>query len=125
MAEETQFKKGKSGNPNGRPKGSPNTATRLRKLFDIVQDKPHPITEKAGKYTALELMDAAQIVKAMAGDTIAYRELLDRFEGKVPQKSEFSTPPDRPMQFANVSVEERLQFLALADKMTGDNEQPA
>ncbi len=83
--EATQFQAGQSGNPNGRPPGSQNSAVRLRRLLEIVQKAKNPVTKVDEDFTTLELMDAQQIAKALKGDTTAYRELLDRFEGKVPQ----------------------------------------
>lgn len=86
----TPFVKGQSGNPNGRPKGAQTSSVRLRRLLEIEQKKPNPVTKKEEKFTTLELMDAAVIAKALKGDILAYREILDRFEGKVPNKNEHS-----------------------------------
>lgn len=85
-----RFEKGESGNPNGRPKGAQTSSVRLRRLLEIEQKKPNPVTKKEEKFTTLELMDAAVIAKALKGDILAYREILDRFEGKVPNKNEHS-----------------------------------
>lgn|SRR6185312_3084772 len=76
------FPPGKSGNPKGRPKGVQNSSTRLLRLLKLVQTKKNPISGKDEKFTLLEQMDMALIVKAAKGDVNAYREILDRFEGK-------------------------------------------
>ncbi len=119
-----RFEQGQSGNPNGRPPGAQTSAVRLRRLLEIVQKAKNPVTKETEDFTTLELMDAQQIAKALKGDSVAYNILLDRFEGKVPQRNEFSGPNEQPIQFENVSLEDRLAFLALADKMTGTDEQP-
>jgi len=91
--------KGESMNPKGKPKGIENSKTRLKRLLAIVEKKGNPLSEKAGveEFSMLELMDAALILKAQSGDVLAYREILDRFEGKVAQKSEMSGPDGDPL----------------------------
>jgi len=80
------FKPGQSGNPNGRPKGSLNTATRLRRLLDITQNLKNPITETIEGFTVLEQIDMKLIMKAKEGDLASIKEMYDRLEGK-PQSS--------------------------------------
>ena len=85
-----RFEQGQSGNPNGRPPGAQTSAVRLRRLLEIVQKAKNPVTKETEDFTTLELMDAQQIAKALKGDSVAYNILLDRFEGKVPNKNEHS-----------------------------------
>ena len=56
--EATQFKKGQSGNENGRPPGAQTSAVRLRRLLEIVQKAKNPVTKDTEDFTTLELMDA-------------------------------------------------------------------
>jgi hypothetical protein len=82
------FKKGQSGNPKGYPKGVPNSATRLKRLLELTQKKRNIATGEMEDFTVIEQMDMALIKKALGGDVIAYREILDRLEGKAKQTME-------------------------------------
>lgn len=83
--EHSKFKKGQSGNPEGRPKGIPNTATRLKRFLEVEQEITNPTTGKTEKISIAEQMDLAMIKKARAGDVKAYTEIQNRLEGKAPQ----------------------------------------
>lgn len=76
------YQPGKSGNPKGRGKGVENSATRLQRIFKLKSKIKNPVTGKEEWFTVLELMDLAQVNAARKGNTLAYRELLDRYEGK-------------------------------------------
>ncbi len=117
----TPFVKGQSGNPNGRPPGAQTSAVRLRRLLEIVQKAKNPVTKETEDFTTLELMDAQQIAKALKGDSVAYNILLDRFEGKVPQRNEFSGPNEQPIQLQHWTMEDLLAAEALIEK---NNEPP-
>lgn len=69
-----QFKKGKSGNPKGRPK-LPNLKEAISKI----------LAEEKDGFTALEAILAALRNKATRGDVRAAQELLDRGYGKSKQ----------------------------------------
>jgi len=101
--------KGESMNPKGKPKGVLNSKTRLLKLLEIVTRQDHPLdkAQKNKDFSQIELMDAAMILKAQAGDVLAYREILDRLEGKVAQKSEMTGPDGKDLfpQFANQPIQ--------------------
>lgn len=70
-----QFKKGQSGNPNGRRKGSVSTVSQVAKALNervVVQDK--------GKRRSLSILEVAakQLVnKAVSGDLRAWKYLLE------------------------------------------------
>jgi hypothetical protein len=84
----TPFKKGEVANPNGRPKGVPNSKTRLLRLLQLVQVKTNPITGEKEEFTVAEQLDLMVLQKAFKGDLKAYQEILDRLEGKAKQTNE-------------------------------------
>lgn len=74
--ESTQFKKGQSGNPKGRKKGTLSLTTLLRKeLARIVDDGKGNKTQRAIRFVQ-KLMDNAD-----AGNGVAIREVYNRVEG--------------------------------------------
>jgi hypothetical protein len=75
----------------GHPKGQQNTATRMKRLFELVVIDKNPITGKNEKFTGAELLDMALFKKALKGDVNAYREIMDRVEGKVIQPMDVNT----------------------------------
>lgn len=99
----TQYKKGQSGNPDGRPTGSRNTKTLLRQLLATVLDKENPLTSEKGKLSAEDLMHLKQIAKAINdGDTRAYEAVLDRMDGRPTQA--FGNDPDNPLPSGNIQL---------------------
>lgn len=82
------FQKGNNANPKGYPKGLENSSTRLKRLLGIIQKRVNPATGEEEDFSILEQMDAAIIMKALAGDIKAYEQILDRFEGKSKSQTE-------------------------------------
>jgi hypothetical protein len=80
-----EFKPGQSGNPAGRPPGIPNAKTRYRRLLELTTKATNPITKEQEDFTQLELMDMAIFNKALKGDLAAYKEIMDRTEGRATQ----------------------------------------
>ena len=67
---------------NGAKPGVPHSRTRLLKILTLLQKKENKITGEEVEMTVAEQMDMAQIVKAIDGDSKAYKEVIDRLEGK-------------------------------------------
>jgi hypothetical protein len=76
---------------NGRPKGIPNTKTRLQRILNLIEKHKNPVTGEMEDFTVAELLDLQQIIKARKGDTKAYSLLMDRLEGKPSQAVDITT----------------------------------
>lgn len=72
----------------GRPVGSISAKTRLKKLLASTIKRTNALTGEEGKKTVGDFLDLAIVVKALGGDVAAYREIIDRVDGKVVQKVE-------------------------------------
>ena len=82
---EHQWKPGESGNPKGAPKG-PTLTTLLRKVLEGEIEMKDLETGQYRKITKAELVMIALVKEAVQGNVKAAREILDRLDGKVPQK---------------------------------------
>lgn len=80
-------KKGEVRNPNGRG-NSKNTKTILERFLNLQMKQKNPFTQEVENMSVLELMNLKQIANALEGDLAAYREMIDRYEGKVMAKAE-------------------------------------
>ena len=85
------FKKGQSGNPKGRPKGSRNRSTVAREWLELVQSMQNPITGLEEELEQQDIMTLALIKKANEGDVSAYKELMDSAYGKAMQSFDHTT----------------------------------
>lgn len=72
-----EFKKGQSGNPAGRPKGSLNRSTIARKWLEAARKGKNPISGEDEVLTQEDIITLALIRKAMDGDVAAYKALMD------------------------------------------------
>ena len=83
-----EFKKGESGNPNGRPKGAKNRSTIARYWLEVNQNLKNPLTGESETMSQEDLMTLALIKKAREGDVAAYRALMDSGYGAPVQQVE-------------------------------------
>jgi hypothetical protein len=82
------FKKGESGNPAGRPKGSKNRSTIARRWLEVNQNLKNPLTGENETMSQEDLMTLALIKKAREGDVNAYKALMDSGYGAPVQQIE-------------------------------------
>jgi hypothetical protein len=77
------FKKGQSGNPNGRPKGVRNRSTVLKEFLEVVSNYTNPLTNKTEKLTVEEQMALSMIASVRDKHNVtAWKEILDAVYGK-------------------------------------------
>ncbi len=77
-------------NKAGYPKGTLNSKTIIRKWLEAVESAKNPLSGNNEKLSQLDIIILKQLEKAIKGDTIAFRELLDRMEGKAKQELEMT-----------------------------------
>ena len=81
-----QWKKGESGNPLGRPKGSRNITSQLKEMLDLEIQGKDPVSGEDIIAPAATFINARMIKNALNGDQKAIREIYDRIEGRPKQK---------------------------------------
>jgi hypothetical protein len=101
------WKKGQSGNPKGRPKGSKNRSTIAKKWLEVKEKFRNPITGEIEELTQEDITTLAQILKARKGDTNAYKALEDSAYGSPTQQIN-QTITDQPL-FPDVQEDESDQ----------------
>jgi hypothetical protein len=80
-----------SPNPAGMPKGTLHSKTIIRKWLEAAEKAKNPISGQEENLSQLDIITLKQLEKARKGDTIAFRELLDRMEGKAQQSIDVSS----------------------------------
>lgn len=89
-----KFQKGESGNPKGRPKGSLNRATIVKKWLQTETEFTNPVTGKKERMTLEDSITLSQLAQAGKGNTSAYKALLDSAYGAPKQELETSGSQD-------------------------------
>ena len=82
------FKKGESGNPSWRPKGTLNRKTIAREYLAFLQEEVNPLTGIKELLSNEDMITLALIHKAKKGDVSAYKGLMDSAYGAVKQSLE-------------------------------------
>ena len=86
-----EFKKGQSGNPKGRPVGSKNRSTIVKKWLETVQKSKNPISGELEDLSQEDMITLAILKKARAGDVRAYKELMDSLYGSAKETIDLNT----------------------------------
>lgn len=93
-----RWKKGDSSpNPAGKIKGTVSSATIIRKWLEAKEKAKNPLNGKEQKLTQMDIMVLKQLERARKGDTAAFKELLDRMEGKAMQRQEITGKEGAPI----------------------------
>jgi len=77
------YKKGQSGNPAGRPKGTKNRSTIVKEILSILVKGENPMTGEQEWLSNEYRMTASVLLKAIEkGDVNAYNSIMDSAYGK-------------------------------------------
>tara|TARA_R100000541_G_scaffold4352_3_gene11767 strand:- start:1417 stop:1758 length:342 start_codon:yes stop_codon:yes gene_type:complete len=96
------FKKGESGNPNGRPKGSLNRSTVAKKWLSTNQEYKNPLTSESENLSQEDIMTLALINKARKGDVGAYKALMDSGYGNPKDSLDLTTSENINIDFKEI-----------------------
>jgi hypothetical protein len=97
----TQFRKGMSGNPKGRPKGSKNLSTLLREAAD--DQVSATIGGKTRNISKLQATAMQLATKAASGDLAAINKLLDWVD-EIETRAAAAKPSQFPLSEADIEV---------------------
>lgn len=91
------LKKFEKGNPGGgRPKGVIPLVTILKRILEQKIDLTDPITKEKGKKEVQEAIMLALTGRALKGDMVAIKEILERIDGKIPQAMKLGGDENSP-----------------------------
>ncbi len=95
ILKKNEFKKGQSGNPNGRPKGAKGFAAMLKKVLEtevIIKDEEtgEDVVTTNGEIMVMNLFKTAITPHKKNKDLKATEIIMDRVEGKPIQKQEIT-----------------------------------
>jgi hypothetical protein len=76
----------------GRPKGSVSLVTVIERMLTQKIELPDPLSKKRLTKEVRDWIVTSLLTKAMKGDISAIKEILERIDGKVTQKTEDVTP---------------------------------
>jgi hypothetical protein len=87
-------KPGEVRNPKGKPPGTKNRSTILKKWIEVATKLKNPVTGKDEFGTVEDKVTLALIARALTGDVQAIKEINDTLYGKLTEKSEVNTTGD-------------------------------
>lgn len=103
------YKKGQSGNPKGKPKGSKNCKTILKGIMDIELETRDPFTKKTRKMRNQEAMMINLFSMAMQKthtlkDLKATEAIMDRLDGKPIQQTNIGGIDGNPIEVETKNI---------------------
>ena len=107
------FKKGQTGNPNGRPKKLPPIKELIEKTLG----------EEKNGITGVDAIFKVLLSKAVKGDLKASQMLLDYYYGKATQKTEIVgeiQTTNKPIDLKKLSLEELKELERIAERLESD-----
>jgi len=117
LANLKNFPKGQSGNPAGRPAGSLNRSTTLKKWLYGDASFTNPLTLQKALGTVEDQIVLALLKRATAGNIAAIKEVLDSVYGKNPEllTGDLDVNMLSPEDFKKRAAERRKQVESLDD----------
>jgi hypothetical protein len=89
--------KGERRNPHGRPVGSRSRSTIVKYWLEAIKEARNPITGELEQLPVADQIVLSLIGKALKGDVMAFKELMDSGYGKLTEKlqhsGEINIPP--------------------------------
>ena len=93
------FKPGQSGNPKGTPPSRTNLWRYICEYMEMTPEKLQRVALKSSELTMARRAALVTVQKMGAGEWTRLKEMIERSEGKVPQKTEISGANGEPIKF--------------------------
>lgn len=109
---EFAWKKGQSGNPNGRPKGSTSITAEICKILEkkIVQTFPEFAKDpKLAKKKAKEIIAEKMMLDALKGNTMMQMHIHNQVDGKAAQNVNLGGQEDNPIKIEIEHVRPKVE----------------
>jgi hypothetical protein len=114
-------KKGEIRNPKGKPKGTLNRSTLLKKWLAVQTKIKRPDNGSEEQVPLSDAIALGIIRQAMKGDVNAYKEIMDTLYGKLTDKIDHTTGGEKLQN--NIVVSEKAQAKKISDLLSKfDNE---
>ena len=114
-------KKGEIRNPKGKPKGTLNRSTILKKWLTVQTKIKRPDDGSEEQVSLSDAIALGIIRQAMKGDVNAYKEIMDTLFGKMTDKIDHTTKGEKLQN--NIVVSEKAQAKKIKDLLSKfDNE---
>lgn len=99
-------------NPSGKPEGTKDRATVIRKWVETPAEVTNPVTKAKERGTVEDLIVIAQVSQAVKGNTAAFKELMDSIYGRLTEKLQVNN-----YDFSKLTNEEIIEFDRLLSKL--------